>query len=37
MHPQEEFKNYKNIISFIEDYTSADPQTFAKTISQKTK
>lgn len=37
MHPQEEFKNYKNIISFIEDYTSVDPQTFAKTISQKTQ
>lgn len=37
MHPQEEFKNYKNIISFIEDYTSVDPQTFAKAISQKTQ
>ena len=37
MHPQEEFKNYKNIISFIEDYTSVDPHTFAKTISQKTQ
>ena len=37
MHPQEEFKNYKNIISFIEDYISVDPKTFAKTISQKTQ
>jgi HAD superfamily hydrolase (TIGR01509 family) len=37
MHPQEEFKNYKKIISFIEDYTSVDPQTFAKAISQKTQ
>ena len=37
MHPKEEFKKYNNIISFIEDYTSADPQTFIKMISQKTQ
>jgi beta-phosphoglucomutase family hydrolase len=33
MHPKEEFKKYNNIISFIEDYTSADPQTFINAVS----
>jgi beta-phosphoglucomutase family hydrolase len=32
MHPPEEFKSYKNIISFIHDYTSADPQAFINAV-----
>jgi beta-phosphoglucomutase family hydrolase len=35
MHSKEEFRNYKNIISFIEDYLTADPQKFLETISKR--
>ncbi len=34
MHPKEEFKEYRNIISFIEDYTLADPEACIKIISK---
>ncbi|MEO8944842.1 MAG: HAD family phosphatase [Ginsengibacter sp.] len=34
MHPKEEFKKYKNVISFIGDYSLADPQAFIKMISK---
>jgi beta-phosphoglucomutase family hydrolase len=35
MHSKEEFRNYKNIISFIEDYLTAYPQKFLETISKR--
>jgi beta-phosphoglucomutase len=34
MHSKEEFKNYDNIIAFIVDYTSLEPQTFINRISK---
>ncbi len=34
MHSKEEFKNYDNIIAFIEDYTSLEPQSFINRISK---
>lgn len=37
MHPKEEFKEHKNIISFIEDYISAEPKAFIKRISKVTQ
>ena len=34
MHSKEEFKKYKNIISFIEDYTLTEPESFIQMISK---
>ena len=35
MHSEEDFKNYKNIILFIDDYASLDPQKIAEKLFQK--
>ena len=37
MHPKEDFEKYKNIISFIEDYTLIEPETFIEMISNDTQ
>ena len=35
MHSEEDFKNYENVILFIENYASLDPQLIAKQLFQK--